>query len=185
MNPLLEKYNELYGPKEEPEVEEEKEEKEDYLYSHCRDGNYVGDTHYDVTTEDLITWNGDRWINTPPVINNSSYIGTASSDTISIATTNYDYISLNTVASTLPKPSTPMDEKEIKKFIEDEVTNQLYRHNLLDKQIEEIKDSQLKSVARLLKRVLDGHVSVKSYSEQVSYDLGGSITYYELKMEGN
>lgn len=202
MNPLLEKYEELYGPKVEDQPEEQSELPEGYLYRHCATGNYVGDTTYDAINCHKIRWNGKYWekFGDADFLSGNSYIGTASSDTICLGTPfpsagyGVDHLTLSSPSSTITSTtsynqpvvsSLSIDGKDIKDVIEEEVKKQLHKHHLLDKQIEEIKDNQLKSVAKLLKRVLDGHVTVKSYSEQISYDLGGSITYYDVKLEGS
>lgn len=159
MNPLLEKYDELYGSKIEP-----KEEK-------------------DIKAEYLEFYNNDTIIGTSTT---ASYIyGSASNDTISLGTpfpSGYcygeggddDHIYVTSNPSI--KPSLMIDGKDIKDVIKEEVERQI-------KEYREITDSQTKSVINVLEKVKKGEVRIKSYSETISHDLGGSTTHYTIELE--
>jgi hypothetical protein len=156
MNPLLEKYDELYGPKIEP-----KEEK-------------------DIKLE---FYNNDTIIGASST---ASYIyGSASNDTISLGTpfpSGYcygeggddDHIYVTSNPSI--KSSLMIDGKDIKDVIKEEVERQL-------KEQREITHSQTQSVLTVLEKVRKGEVRIKSYSETVSHDLGGSTTHYTIELE--
>lgn len=156
MNPLLEKYEELYGEK--PEVKEE-----------------------DHTPEYLTFDEGDPIIGTASSA--PSYIyGGMGGDTISLGTpfpSGYDHISLGTGSNSSllsTKPSLQIDGRDIKDVIKEEVERQI-------KEYHEITDSQKQSVMNVLEKVKKGEVRIKSYSETVSHDLGGSTTYYKIELE--
>jgi hypothetical protein len=166
MNPLLEKYEELYGEK--PEVKEEDHTPE-YLTFNENVTNIIDD----------------------PIIgtaSTASYIyGGMSNDTISLGTpfpSGYcygeggddDHIYIGHTTSSSVKPSLQIDGKDIKDLIREEVERQLKEHR-------EITDSQTKSVIDVLEKVKKGEVRIKSYNETVSHDLGGSTTYYTIELE--
>lgn len=175
MNPLLEKYNELYGEK--PEVKEEEDHTPEYLT--FNENNPIIGTASTYLTFDEVD----------PIIGTASsapsYIyGGMGNDTISLGTPfpsayNDSHIlfgsgSNSSLLST--KPSLQIDGRDIKDVIKEEVERQLKEHR-------EITDSQTKSVLTVLEKVKKGEIRIKSYSETVSHDLGGSTTHYIIELE--
>lgn len=144
MNPLLEKYEELYGPKVEETVEntipEYNELPEGYLYRHCASGNYIGDTTYDAMTCHKIKWNGKYW----EKISSDTLTGITSTDTIHLGTPfpsaySNDYITFNTSSAlTQPPASLTIDGKDIKDVIKEEVEKQLKKNKSLSEQFDKI-----------------------------------------------
>lgn len=188
MNPLLEKYDELYGPKVEETVEdsipEYNELPEGYLYRHCATGNYIGDTTYDAIHCHKIRWNGKYWekIGDADFLNGSSYIGTASSDTICLGTPfpsasyGLDHLTLSsssitsTTSYNQPPASLTIDGKDIRDVIKEEVERQLKQQN----------QSHKKAVIDVLEKVKKGTATVQSYQTEISYDMGGSTTSHTI-----
>jgi hypothetical protein len=173
MNPLLEKYDELYGPKVEDSIPEYNELPEGYLYSHCATGNYIGDTTYDAIHCHKIKWNGKYW----EKISGDILTGTASTDTIylgnpfpSAYSNDYLTLSSSSITSTTASPLM-IDGKDIKDVIKEEVEKQLKAHQ---------KQDQTKAVIDLLEKVKKGTARVQSYQTDISYDLGGSNTSYTI-----
>lgn len=176
MNPLLEKYDELYGPKVEETVEdsipEYNELPEGYLYRHCATGNYVGDTTYDAMTCHKIKWNGKYW----EQVNADTLIGTASTDTLYLGNPfpsaySNDHITFNTSSSlTQPPASLTIDGKDIRDVIKEEVERQLKQQN----------QSHKKAVIDVLEKVKKGTATVQSYQTEISYDMGGSTTSHTI-----
>lgn len=183
MNPLLEKYDELYGPKVEETAipnPEYNEFPEGYLYSHVTSGRYIGEKTYDVTTEHNIEWNGKYWERKEFVnllddsqYGANSYTGLSSINTLTVATPSLSSYGSDVIDFNQPQSSLKIDGKDIKDIIKEEVEKQL-------KEQQQSHNKQTKAVIDLLEKIKKGTATVSSYQSNVSYDLGGSTTSYTV-----
>lgn len=185
MNPLIEKYEELKRQND-PSYQEESNLihnlPDDYRFSHLEDGVYHGENKYDTVNSTFVTWNGNYWeggaaYNSSPYVSGFN-INPASPITSVAPHSTEDIITFNTSI----KPSLMIDGKDIKDVIKDEVKKAMYENTVYGNKI---VDDQTRRVLDVMERVKKGEIKVKSYVEQISYDLGGSTTYYTIELEGN
>ena len=157
MNPLLEKYNELYGPKVEPTEED------------CKPEYLNNDTIIGVSSSIMYGGMGNDTISLGTPFPSAYEYGEGGGDQI--------YFGSGSNSSLLKtKPSLMIDGKDIMDVIKEEVERQL-------KEQTKITDSQTKAVIDILEKVKKGEVRIKPYSDRVTHDLGGSTTYYTIELE--
>lgn len=186
MNPLLEKYDELYGIKPTPTpVEEEEDNKlpDGYLYRHCATGNYVGDTSYDPIHCHKIRWNGKYW---EQCGNDTNIVSSGMmDDTISIGSSLYDYTSFSpyisssssSTSSITPPSKLMIDGIDIKDIIKKEVEMQLKAQTKVSS-----NDSIDDTFNRIVDKVKKGYCRISDVKVDVTHDMGGTTTHYTIEV---